>query len=314
MSDPSATAPLRLAPAGRSAQGRSFLYPVSFFRLAMTLPLTMTLLLTMALLAATACNAGDAGASASDGPETSTPETAREPETAQEVVDRAIEHHGGDLYESTETELTITSRSGSFRVVSRVEGELFDHVVHTTGREGEERKMRATNDRVELWVDGEPVPVEPDREQRIRDTVMARVYFPFLPYRLNDPSVRKRDLGLETWDGRELRKIKVTFAAGTSTDAEDEYLYWFDPETGRLEQFAYSFHTGQGGLRLRRGFDYRRVGGILFMDSENLGVNGLEGPGGERLTVESITPAFAEEQMELISTVELSDVQVRPLE
>lgn len=294
MPDPSATAP------------RSPLSPILLLCLAMALP------------ASTACTAGDTGGNASG--EAPTPgaaeaaEPARATDTAQQIVDRAIEHHGGDLYESTVTELTITSRSGSFRVVSKVEGELFDHVIHTTGRDGEEREMRATNDRVELWVDGEPVPVAEEDRQRIRDTVMARVYFPFLPYRLNDPSVEKRDLGTEVWDGRELRKVKVTFEAGTSTDAEDEYLYWFDPETGRLEQFAYSFHTGQGGLRLRQGFNYRRVGGILFMDSKNLGVNGLEGPGGEELTVESVTPAFAQEEMELISTVELSDIAVRPLE
>ena len=55
----------------------------------------------------------------------------------------------------------------------------------------------------------------------------------------------------------------MTFAAGSSTDAEDEYLYWFDPETARLEQFAYSFQGRPGGLRFRRLDNYRRVGGIL---------------------------------------------------
>lgn len=225
---------------------------------------------------------------------------------AREIVDRAIAYHGGDLYENSRTKLTVTSRSGSFDVVSEVHGGTFDHTVTWTDQEDRERRVRVTNETVEQWVEGDKVPVS-EEEQRLRDFVNARVYFPFLPYRLNDPSVVKEDLGTETWDGKELHKVKVTFQAGTSTDAEDEYLYWFDPETGRLEQFAYSFHGGDGGLRLRKGTHYRRVGGILFFDSGNWGVNG------KSTDVLDVTPEFAASQMEKISDVELSGIEVEPI-
>lgn len=231
-----------------------------------------------------------------------------QPDPAQEIVARSIAHHGGDLYESSRTQLTVTSRSGSFHVVSEVRGGDFDHAVTWTDREDRDRKVRVTNDTVEQWTDGEKVPVSEDEEQRLRDFVNARIYFPFLPYRLNDPSVRKTDLGMETWDGRELHKVKVTFASGTSTDADDEYLYWFDPDTGRVEQFAYSFHTGDGGLRLRKAYDHRRVGGILFFDSENWGVNG------KSRDVLDVAPAFVASEMEKISDVELSEIEVAVLE
>ena len=133
---------------------------------------------------------------------------------------------------------------------------------------------------------------------------MARIYFPFLPHRLDDPGVRQHDLGLETWDGKSLHKVKVTFESGSSTDADDEYLYWLDPDTGRVERFAYSYHTGGGGLRFRRAIDHRRVGGILFFDQENYGA---EGAG---LSVEDITPGFVEERMRLVSTVRLRNIRV----
>lgn len=234
------------------------------------------------------------------------------PETAQEVVDRAIEYHGGELYERSASRLTITSRSGSFQVRSEVQGPRFDHSI-ISEVDGVERRIRITNDTVEAWQGDEPRPVEGSMEQRLRDQVMARVYFPFLPYRLNDPSVNKEDLGYEEWSGRLLRKVKVSFDTGTSTDADDEYLYWFDPETGRLEQFAYSFYTGQGGLRLRTGFNYRRVGGILFFDSHNFGVDGPELEEGG-VDVDRVTPGFVEEHMEKISTVTLSDIDVTPFD
>ena len=241
------------------------------------------------------------------------------PATAEKVrrlpiVDRAIAYHGGDLYRASETRLAIRSRSGAFRITSRVDGEKFEHLVVDTLPDGRERKTRATNDTVERWEGPGRMTLDAASEQRARDFVQSRIYFPFLPFRLNDASVWKEDLGLEEWEGRKLHKVKITFDTGTSTDASDEYLYWFEPDTGHLVQFAYSFGTGgaQGGLRLRKNFNERRVGGILFADSENLGIDGaMGGPGG--LGVGLITPAYVKSKMHKISTVTLEDIQVQSI-
>lgn len=259
-----------------------------------TLPLVLSLLLSAVLASAPAFAA-----------DTAAPTTDHLP-----IVDKAIEYHGGDLYRSTETKLTIRSRSGAFELISRMDGDHYDHTVVGTTSDGKARRVRATNDAVEETRDGVAVALDEEAAGRDRDFVNARVYFPFLPFRLNDPGVYKQDLGLENWAGRELHKVKVTFEAGSSTDANDEYLYWFEPETGRLALFAYSFGTGteRGGLRLRKGFNYRRVGGILFFDSENWGVDGS----GD-LRVEQITPEYAAKSFEKISTVVVEDISVELL-
>ena len=70
---------------------------------------------------------------------------------------------------------------------------------------------------------------------------------------------------------------------------------------------AYTYQDEPGGLRFRRLFNYRRVGGILFFDQENLG---LEGAG---LGVDAITPQYVEDALRPISTVTLEDVRVEPL-
>ncbi len=101
--------------------------------------------------------------------------------------------------------------------------------------------------------------------------------------------------------------MRVTFVPGSSTDAEDVFLFWFDPASARLEQFAYSFTRGEGGLRFRRAFNYRRVGGILFFDQENLGV------GGPGFNVDDVDPEFVERRLSHVSTVELRDLDVRRL-
>ncbi|HUF78087.1 MAG TPA: DUF6503 family protein [Thermoanaerobaculia bacterium] len=224
------------------------------------------------------------------------------------IVVQAIEHHGGELFKATESAFEIVSKSGAFRVEVRRDGGLYRHAVEADTREGR-RRVEVTNDEVRLRVGGEPRPVPAEEERRWRDHVAARVWFPFLPYGLLGDGVHLHDQGLEEWPAeggpRRLHKVKVTFEPGSSSDADDEYLFWFDPETGRLEQLAYSF---DGGLRFRRAKDFRRVGGLLFADHENLGIDQ------EGRRVDEVTPELVEKEMKPISVIELRDIQVTPIE
>lgn len=230
------------------------------------------------------------------------------------IVDQSIAFHGGEVYARSEISFTIASRSGSFDIVVRHDGGTYRHAVTSATEEGL-RTVVVGNEAVEVSIDGEPRPVAAADEARWRDFVSARVWFPLLPFRLSDPAVRQRDLGLETWPAREpggepvvLHRVKVTFDPGDSTEPQDEYLFWFDPATGRLEQLAYRF---AGGLRFREAFDFRRVDGVLFSDHRNLGLDW--GEGGEPLPVDAIDPRFVAERLEPISTIRLEDVEVTPL-
>ncbi len=236
----------------------------------------------------------------------SLPYASVQPTARVPIVERSISYHGGERYEHSQTDLRMCSKSGCYDVQARVEGGLYRYDVTGTVS-GRTRRVQSSNDHVEMWVDGKATPIPSDRVSAVRDWAMARVYFCFLPFRLDDPSVHQEDLGLESWRGRALHKVKVTFAAGSSTDAEDEYLYWFDPETGRLEQLAYSFAGRPGGLRFRRATNYRRIGDILFFDQLNFGIEG------DHYSVDQIDPTFIQ-QMDHVSTVELFDIKVEVLE
>lgn len=227
-----------------------------------------------------------------------------------EIVDRAIAHHGGDLYERSKTAMTICSRSGCFGLTVRREGGRFQYLVEEQGEDGAAgRRVRVSNDRAEEWRDGEWVELSGEEAQRARDFASARVYFPFLPYRLNDPATYKQDLGLERWGDEELHKVKVSFAPGSSTAASDQYLYWFDPTSGRLVQFAYDFGQGErAGVRFRRLVEPRRAGGILFADQTNLGAEAPD------IQVDVVTPEFVAQEMREVSNVTLQDITVEPLE
>lgn len=235
-------------------------------------------------------------------------------ETAAEIVGRSIAHHGGTLYESTQIALELCSKSGCSALEVLQDGGVYEYCSTTQVRMGE-RRVCIDNDAAREWFDGvgmtsAAAPGTPAAEVfdiSLRDWVMQQVYFAFLPYRLEDRSVQLEDQGLETWDGRELRRVKVSFEADTSTDADDEFLYWFDPDTARLELFAYSYERNEGGLRFRRLTNYRRVGGILFFDQENYGIEGPE------LSVDLISPGYAARSMRHVSTVELKDIRVEPV-
>jgi hypothetical protein len=227
------------------------------------------------------------------------------------IVDRSIEHHGGAAYTASEVSLRLCSANGCFDLDVVTDGGRFTHTVE--GEDG--RRVRATNDTVEAWQGGVAKPVAPEDEARQRRFVSARVYFVFLPYRLNDPGVEKLDLGIVDWEGRPLHKVRVRFEsrpAGGDQGAEtgqtsDEYMYWFDPESGQVVYFAYDFVGDPSGLRFRRAIDYRRIGGILFFDQENIGLDG------DGLDVGQVDPRFVAERLHPISRVELRDIEVRPL-
>ena len=221
-----------------------------------------------------------------------------------EIVDRAIEFHGGTLYESSESSLQVCSKSGCFVLRAKMDGGLFEYEVEGKTRSGL-RWVRMTNDETEVKLDGQPVEPSTEQIQGYRDWVMARVYFPFLPYRLNDPGVRKQDLGTETWGDVELQRVRVTFPSGSSTDADDIYTYWFDQD-GRMAQFAYSYEGNPGGVRFRRLSNFRRVGGLLFSDQANLGAEG-EGLSPDDLNPESVN------NLRAISQVSLKNIEVRSL-
>jgi hypothetical protein len=228
--------------------------------------------------------------------------------THSPLVERAVAFHGGERYERTETTMTITSANGSFDLRVRRQGGLFE--IEVAGRmDGAPRRALLTNDAVREWRGGAELQLDAEGSARTRRFVQARVWFPFLPYGLLGDAVRHQEQGLERWGERSLQRVKVTFAAAPGEAPPDEYAFWLDPESGRVGQYAYAYDRGTpaAGLRFRRAQNYRRVGGLLFFDVVNLGVDGRPD-----LSVDLVDADFVE-GLETISEVTLSAIEVRPL-
>jgi hypothetical protein len=214
------------------------------------------------------------------------------------IVAKAMEFHGNEMFQSAALSMTITSLSGSFRIESSRENGRFEYIV-TDPRS--QRRVLLNNEIVQEWRNGTEIPLDEEEKRRARAFVDARVFFPLLPFTLNGTDVHFEDFGLDHWNGQDLQKVKVSFTPGSSNDADDSYMFWFDPDTGRVEQFGYDF---SGGLRYRKAVEFNRVGGILFSNQENYAVDG------GRVPVEMLSPEYVEEHMVLLSTVVLSEVSV----
>ncbi len=245
------------------------------------------------------------GACAQRSPVAADTSTANQKVEALDIVDRSIAHHGGELFEDSQVELTVRSKSGSFDIATTIRGDQFDHRITATA-DGETKVHRQTNDLLSVSIDGAEQNLSERERTNALSYVNQRLYFLFLPYKLNDPGTYKEDLGLEEgWGDKALHKVRVSFEAGSSAGASSEYMYWFDPETAELVQFAYDYSNGTG-LRFRKLFNQRRMGGLMFYDAQNYGKNTPLGG----LSVNLVTPEYAAAELPLISTIQLENVRV----
>lgn len=186
--------------------------------------------------------------------------------TPERVVHDAIEAHGGERFRSFEAHFEF--RGIPFHVV--YDGGRFAFERRFTDAEGRIVLDRMDNAGSTRTVDGAPIPLEPRERAALETAVNSVVYFGFLPWRLQDPAVRLRDLGHAQLEGEPYRKIEVTFEVdGGGRDWEDRFVYWFHRDTHMLDYVAYRYHTGEGGTRFRRAVNRRSVEGIVLQDYEN---------------------------------------------
>jgi hypothetical protein len=220
---------------------------------------------------------------------------------AAQVIRDAIEVHGGDRFDRVQVEFdfrgdpfTVLYDRGRFRFERR-----------RVDAEGRTVVDRIDNEGASRQVNGAPVQLTAEERATLETQVNSVVYFAFLPYRLEDPAVRLRDLGDAELEDRPYRMIEVTFEQeGGGRDFDDRFVYWVHKDDHTLDFLAYRFHVGEGGTRFRRAVNRREVGGILVQDYENWTLDP------EVDDVAAYGDAFAAGRLRLVSLVELENVRV----
>lgn len=129
-------------------------------------------------------------------------------------------------------------------------------------------------------------------------------YFAVLPFGLDSKAVNKSYLGTIDIKGNTYQKIKVTFNQdGGGEDFEDEFIYWVNTKTSKIDYLAYSYEEADGkGLRFREAYNERYLKGIRFVDYNNFK------PKDKNATFENLDQLFEENKLELLSKIELKNV------
>lgn len=184
---------------------------------------------------------------------------------AQIIVDQAIEAHGGKRFANSNYQFTFRGKTYAWstadgrylytRAFEDSTGQIQDHL---------------SNDDFFRTLNGERLVTSHEQDSMYSNSVNSVLYFIRLPYGLNDPAVNKRYLGEESIDAKKYHKVEVTFEQeGGGKDYTDIFVYWFEQESHYLDYLAYSYETDGGGLRFRKAYNPRTLGGIRFQDYVN---------------------------------------------
>jgi len=219
---------------------------------------------------------------------------------AEKIIDKAIAAHGGKAYEKAK--IYFDFRDISYEIFKSPN--RFEYVREFSDSTGQVRDV-LNNEGFLRTINGQPVTLNAERTTAFSNSVNSVAYFAFLPYGLNDPAVYKSLEGETTLEGKDYYVIKVTFSEeGGGEDFDDEFLYWINKDTHRIDYLAYTYHTEGGGVRLRKAIHTHEVDGLLFLDYENYK------PSIKHTPLEEMEGLYKAGDLELLSEIILENIRV----
>ncbi|TDQ31608.1 DUF6503 family protein [Zeaxanthinibacter enoshimensis] len=223
------------------------------------------------------------------------------PKTAQEIVDKAIENAGGDLYDQSfisfhfRDKNYVLEKQDGRRIMKRILVTDSAVIVDAITPRG---LVREINDSV--------VALPDSLKNTYTESINSVHYFAYLPHGLNDKAVNKELIGDIRIADKDYYKIKVTFdQEGGGKDFEDTYVYWINKETFEPDYLAYEYHVNGGGMRFREAYNPRRVGGIRFVDYNN-----YKPETGTSPELRKLDSLYMNDKLELLSKIEISEIIV----
>ena len=225
----------------------------------------------------------------------------KELQDADAIIEKSIEVSGGTLLDNSNIEFDFrdkhykaTRNNGEFnyqRAFSDSLGEIKD-VLNNKG--------------FQRYINNTIFEVSEGKAQAYAGSVNSVHYFSVLPYGLNGTAVNKSYIGKVEIKSNGYHKIKVTFnQEGGGEDYDDVFIYWINTETFKADYLAYSYEENHGlGLRFREAYNERFIEGIRFVDYNNYK------PKGNDAVLENLDLKFKNDELELLSKIELKHVVV----
>lgn len=222
----------------------------------------------------------------------------------QQIIDRAIEAHGGEAYKNSR--ISFDFRDIHYEIFKSPD--RFEYSREFTDSLGVIKDV-LDNQGFTRTINGQETPLTDERRGAFSRSVNSVAYFAFLPYGLNDAAAQKAWVGESELEGNSYDVIQVTFSKnGGGEDFDDEFLYWINQENDRMDYMAYTYQTDGGGMRFRKAIHSRVKSGIRMQDYANYK------PLDENIPLEEIEDLFKNGKLELLSEIVLENIQVEFLE
>lgn len=197
--------------------------------------------------------------------ETTQKETVKTVDKATKILQETIKAHGGELYDIANYEFVFRDKIYRFKN----EGTSYHYEVKST-KDGNTTHDILANGKFSRTVNGKPVELSEKKTTSATGAVNSVIYFATLPHKLNDAAVNKSFVEETSIKGQKYDVLKVTFnQEGGGEDFQDEYHYWINQNTKKIDYLAYNYQVNGGGVRFRSAYNTRVVDGITFQDYIN---------------------------------------------
>ncbi|MGI9546964.1 MAG: DUF6503 family protein, partial [Flavobacteriaceae bacterium] len=171
--------------------------------------------------------------------------------SAEQIIDKAIEQAGGELYSCSHIDFVFRDRQYSmeYNENRKILKRIFEM---DSSRVMDIRK----NNSFVRKINDNQVIIPDSMARKYSNSVNSVHYFAYLPYGLNDRAVKKKLLGERKIKGQDYYVIEVTFdQQDGGEDFEDIYIYWINKESFTPDFLAYEFHVDGGGMRFREAYN-----------------------------------------------------------
>lgn len=221
-----------------------------------------------------------------------------EKEKAQRIVDQAIDAHG--LEKIVGDTVRFKFRKHHFTYYRDEKGD-FHYERRSDPRTAHRYRDVLTNEGLKRFSGNKESELSSKDSAAYAESVNSVTYFAFVPYRLNDPAVRKKQIGTEQVGDADHHRVRVTFEEeGGGEDHDDVFLYWFEKESGLLNYFAYRYFRDGGGVRFREAYNRREKEGVLIQDYKN-----YKAP--QDIKLRDLDEMWENGELEQVSTIELEN-------
>ena len=224
--------------------------------------------------------------------------------SADDIINESIKVSGGEKFKNSVIRFNFRDK---FYVARRSNGNATYIRIFAEGKDSIFDLMSSNN--FERSVNSSSVRLSDSLKILYSASVKSVHYFSVLPFGLNDKAVNKELLEEESINNENYYKIKVTFdEEGGGEDFEDVFVYWVNKKNFKVDYLAYSYNEDDDiGIRFRSSYNERYLEGIRIVDYNNYKSE-------EKIDLFDLGKAFEDEQLKLLSKIELENVEVELIE